>query len=123
VADLTLLAGGGGLNMVPGAGIAVLGPVFAVVATGAAGHRRHGGMAGIAADILGRGGDMVGVAGIAAVTTLAAVPALQGGVTGATVDRLGSGGFVMGGAQLALMTAGAIGEFTDAGVALGTVAA
>lgn len=120
---LAVLAGGGSLNMVAGAGIAVLPPVFGIVTAGAAGYRRHRGMAGIAADILGRGGDMVGGAGIAAVTALTAVPALQGGVTGATVDRLGGGGFVVGGAQLALMTAGAIGEFTDAGVALGTVAA
>ena len=121
--SLTLLAGGGGLKMVAGAGVAILAPVFGVVATGAAGHWCHGGMTGIAADILGRGSDMVGGAGVAAVTALATIPPLQGGVAGTTVDGLGGGGFVMGGAQLALMTAGAIAEFTDAGVALGTIAA
>lgn len=74
--DLTLLAGGGSLKMVAGASVTVLPPVVGVVATDAAAHRRHGGMTGIAADILGRGSDMVGGAGVAAVTTLATFPAL-----------------------------------------------
>lgn len=120
---LAVLAVGGGLNMMAGAGVAVLPPIFSIVTAGATGYRRHRSMAGIAADILGRGGDMVGGAGIAAVAALTAVPALQGGVAGATVDGLGSGGFVVGGAQLALMAAGAIAEFADAGVALGAIAA
>jgi len=123
VTGLALLAAGGGLNVMAGAGIAVLAPVFGVVTAGAAGHRRHRGMAGIAADILGRGGEMVGGAGVAAVTALAAVASLQGGVTGATVDGLSGGGFVMRGTEFALMTAGAIAEFADAGVALGAIAA
>ena len=120
---LAVLAVGGGLNMMAGAGVAVLPPIFGIVTAGAAGYRRYRGMAGIAADIFGRGGDMVGGAGIAAVTALTTVPPLQGGVAGATVDGLGGGGFVVGGAEFTLMAAGAIAKFADAGVTLGAIAA